>query len=207
MWEISLPHSYRLENWGSTEMNCPRDWSISQGLLTPKPLLCLVHSGDQRANHESVKCLTQNCWQNSATRVKLYTLLISTSQVAPAVKNPPANAGDIKRHGFGPWVRKIPWRRKWLPTPVFLPGESHGQRSLGSGVAKSWTWLNRLNTNTSTKNPKATRERERLCQELTTQIFKRQTQHPPIQHKKKKKKKFFPPNIFTTSIGKRHRAK
>ena len=29
-----------------------------------------------------------------------------------------------------PWVRKIPWRREWLPTPVFLPGESHGQRSL-----------------------------------------------------------------------------
>ena len=29
-----------------------------------------------------------------------------------------------------PWVRKIPWRRAWLPTPVFLPGESHGQRSL-----------------------------------------------------------------------------
>ena len=28
------------------------------------------------------------------------------------------------------WVRKIPWRRKWQPTPVFLPGESHGQRSL-----------------------------------------------------------------------------
>ena len=31
---------------------------------------------------------------------------------------------------FDPWVRKIPWRRKWQPTPVFLPGESHGQRSL-----------------------------------------------------------------------------
>ena len=29
-----------------------------------------------------------------------------------------------------PWVRKIPWRRKWQPTPVFLPGKSHGQRSL-----------------------------------------------------------------------------
>ena len=28
------------------------------------------------------------------------------------------------------WVRKIPWRRKWQPIPVFLPGESHGQRSL-----------------------------------------------------------------------------
>ena len=32
--------------------------------------------------------------------------------------------------GSIPWVRKIPWRRKWLPTPVILPGESHGQRSL-----------------------------------------------------------------------------
>ena len=29
-----------------------------------------------------------------------------------------------------PWVRKIPWRRAWLPTPVFLPGEFHGQKSL-----------------------------------------------------------------------------
>ena len=36
-----------------------------------------------------------------------------------------------RRHIFNPWVGKIPWRRKWQPTPVlFLPGESHGQRSL-----------------------------------------------------------------------------
>ena len=34
------------------------------------------------------------------------------------------------RSGFSLWVRKIPWRRKWHPTPVFLPGKSHGQRSL-----------------------------------------------------------------------------
>jgi len=34
------------------------------------------------------------------------------------------------RPGFDPWVRKIPWRRKWQPTPVFLPGKSHGRRSL-----------------------------------------------------------------------------
>ena len=31
---------------------------------------------------------------------------------------------------FSPWVRKIPWRRKWQPTPGFLPGEPHGQKSL-----------------------------------------------------------------------------
>ena len=34
-----------------------------------------------------------------------------------------------QRYGFDPWVGKIPWRRAWQPTPVFLPGESHGQRS------------------------------------------------------------------------------
>ena len=46
------------------------------------------------------------------------------------VKNPPENAGNVKRHGFNLWVRRILWRRAWKPTPVYLPGESHGQRSL-----------------------------------------------------------------------------
>ena len=45
------------------------------------------------------------------------------------VENPTASAGD-KRCGFHPWVAKIPWRRAWQPTPVPLPGENHGQRSL-----------------------------------------------------------------------------
>ena len=50
--------------------------------------------------------------------------------MALVVKNPLANARDVKRLRFDPWVRKIPCRRAWKPTPVFLPGESHGQRSL-----------------------------------------------------------------------------
>jgi len=37
------------------------------------------------------------------------------------------DAGDL---GFNPWVEKISWRRAWQPTPAFLPGESHGLRSL-----------------------------------------------------------------------------
>ena len=37
---------------------------------------------------------------------------------------------QCRRYRFDPWVGKIPWSRKWQPTPVFLPGESHGQRSL-----------------------------------------------------------------------------
>ena len=37
---------------------------------------------------------------------------------------------QCRRCGFSPWGRKIPWRKKWHPTPVLLPGEPHGQRSL-----------------------------------------------------------------------------
>ena len=46
--------------------------------------------------------------------------------VAQTVKN----CLQCRRPGFCPWVRKILWRRKWQPTPVFLPGEFYGQRSL-----------------------------------------------------------------------------
>ena len=49
-------------------------------------------------------------------------------------KNPFANSGpsrDVgKRHGFDPWVRKIPCSRKWQPAPVSVPGKFHGQRSV-----------------------------------------------------------------------------
>ena len=44
------------------------------------------------------------------------------------------SACQCNRCGFDPWVRKVPWRRKWQPTPVFLPGKSHGQRSLAGSM-------------------------------------------------------------------------
>ena len=40
------------------------------------------------------------------------------------------SAYQCRRRRFDPWIGKIPWRRKLYPTPVFLPGQSHGQRSL-----------------------------------------------------------------------------
>ena len=45
-------------------------------------------------------------------------------------KEPACRCRRCKRLRFDPWVGKTPWRRKWQPTPVFLPGECHGQRSL-----------------------------------------------------------------------------
>ena len=55
--------------------------------------------------------------------------ILRASQVALVVKNLPVNAGDIRDAGsiLG-WEDH--WRRAWQPTPAFLPGESHGQRSL-----------------------------------------------------------------------------
>ena len=69
-------------------------------------------------------------------------------------KEPSYQCRRHKRHGFDPWVWKIPWRRVRQPTPVFLPGESHGQRSLVGyivcGVAKSQTRLKRLSIHSHT---------------------------------------------------------
>ena len=57
--------------------------------------------------------------------------MLGASQVVLVVKNPLASAGDAReRCRFDPWVGKILWRREWKPTPIFLLGESHGQRSL-----------------------------------------------------------------------------
>ena len=66
------------------------------------------------------------------------------------------SACQCKRHRFDPCVGKVPWRRKWQPTPVFLPGKFHVQRSLAAtvhGVAQSriglsmltctWAWFQR----------------------------------------------------------------
>ena len=48
----------------------------------------------------------------------------------PSGKEPACHCRRCRRHGFNPWFRKIPQRRAWQPTPVFLPGESRGQKSL-----------------------------------------------------------------------------
>ena len=71
---------------------------------------------------------------------------------------------QCRRSGFDPWAGKIPWRRKWQPTPVLLPGKSHGQGSLGEGlqcmewqrVEHDWAcvhaWLPTLSTRNFTPN-------------------------------------------------------
>ena len=90
------------------------------------------------------------CWGSSSHGCLLLTFQVS-AQKAPPGENIPAhlfclNSSDTGlpwwlrwlsiclqcgRPGFSPWVRKISWRKKWQPTPVFLLGKSHGPRNLG----------------------------------------------------------------------------
>ena len=69
---------------------------------------------------------------------------LGASLIAQSVKSA-CNAGDL---GLIPGSGRCPWRRKWQPTPVFLPGESHGQRSL-AGYSP---WVARVGHNLANKS-------------------------------------------------------
>ena len=58
------------------------------------------------------------------------------------IKYPPA-VQDHRRHRFDPWVGKLPWSRKWQPRPLFLPGDSHGQRNPGGPQSMGWQRVRR----------------------------------------------------------------
>ena len=75
--------------------------------------------------------LTGVMWYLPRVLICISLMISGVSQVALVVKKPPANAGRHKRCRFDPLTGgKIPWTRAHQPTPVFLPGEFHGQRSL-----------------------------------------------------------------------------
>ena len=71
----------------------------------------------QPRDRTQVSCIAGRCFTDWATR--------EATLDADLLEN-----CYIRRDGFDPWVGKIPWRRKWQPAPVSLPGKSHGQRNL-----------------------------------------------------------------------------
>ena len=87
----------------------------------------------------------------SVNTVKTHPLKVWDFPVGASGKEPTCQCRRHKRHEFDPWVRKIPWRRAWQPTPVFLPGELHSMDrgvwwATVHGVTKSWMQLKRLST-------------------------------------------------------------
>ena len=144
---------------------CPSD-SIPEFISMGNPCIC-VQGNNYKSVYHSIVCnekkKKQTNWKQTSlkwrdrvvifhvgeyyTGVKMNSLGLCTPTGFPGgslVKNPPANVGDVG-DGFDPWVRKIPWKRKWQPTPVSLPGSSHGQRRLAGfspwGHKRGWTRL------------------------------------------------------------------
>ena len=120
-------------------------WTISPGASRR---LCKTDSSQQRKPGIHMPSLAVGCswvvhkpWPFQ--RAPVNKGLRSASENAGMYKNRGASQGGTsgnepacqhrrhKRCGFDPWVRKIPWRRAWQPTPVFLPGDPSGQRSRG----------------------------------------------------------------------------
>ena len=115
-----------------------------QSIKTGRFLRDIATSGPGHAGHSSHSPLCTASWVHNhaipGTEVpKCYSLWSLFSPVVSCIWGFPCSASGKelacqcrrhKRHRFDPWVRKIPWIRAWQPTPVFLPGESHGQRSL-----------------------------------------------------------------------------
>ena len=76
---------------------------------------------------DSLKIQREECCQ----KITFLSILVLPSSEHPrCVSAKKKSTRQCKRQRFDPWGGKIPWRREWLPTPVFLPGESHRQRSL-----------------------------------------------------------------------------
>jgi len=83
----------------------------------------------------------------------------------------------FRRQGFDPWVGKSPWRRKWQPTPVFLLGEFHGQRSL---VGYSPWGHKQLDTTEQLNNKRDTTSRRSTLTKSTTSWTFRFNPQPPV---------------------------
>ena len=103
-WPLEWPSSYCL-------------WKIILTLPTRSLFGCIPTEVDNSVSAQAFWTLVENYGPSGP------------SQVAQ-VKNPPTNARRHKRREFDPWVKKVPWSKKWQPASVFLPGESHGMRSL-----------------------------------------------------------------------------
>ena len=109
-------------------------WNISYQFRLSEEILndcvlCLVfsfHHGILLCCHPRIPFLFLPCWISFILLcLSLYCFILLFSG-----KEPTSKCRRCKRRRFNPWVGKIPWRRAWQPTPVFLPGESHGRRSL-----------------------------------------------------------------------------
>ena len=117
-------------NPDTSQLACPRIWTSfcwSHAFELGRPAITPIHTNIQNCRHVIIYIT--------------HKLPLAHSKVVGHCKRDIFDGAEnfeksycqcrrYKRHAFDPWFEKIPWRRKWQPTPVFLPGKLHGQRSL-----------------------------------------------------------------------------
>ena len=121
--------------WGSdTTERLHFHFSLSclrEGNGNPLQCSCLENPRDGGAWWATVYGVAQS-------RTRLTWLSSSSSSSMEPHSRGKESTWQCRRHKFDPWVAKMPWWRKWQPTPVFLPGKSHGQRRLASLMGFLW---------------------------------------------------------------------
>ena len=117
---------------------CEKVWQ-KKGLGRLVPVMRATRASSSyhvnRISGRPVSCLHRDSRTSQGFLFLLELLLYGcgsegTSQVVLVVQDPPASAADAGDLGSIPGWGRFPWRRAWQPTQIFLPGESHGQRSL-----------------------------------------------------------------------------
>ena len=113
---------------------------LEEGIGNPLQYSCLENPMNRRAWGATVyrvaKYQTWLKWLSKHARFRKTEPVYTYTRYLYIQTSFPGGSGDKSiclqcgRHGFNPWVGKIPWRSKWQPTPVLLPGKFHGWRSL-----------------------------------------------------------------------------
>ena len=108
---------------------CRKSWRLVG--LPVRTGACLQPQPQHGMNFKIYNLTSLNCsWLPFLGRWRGLSLESHHPLVVLDGKEPACQCGNRRRHTFDPWVREVPWRRTWLPAPVFLPGGLYGQRSL-----------------------------------------------------------------------------
>ena len=131
---VCCPHGRLL--WGQRDIwssrvlwLCPR---LGDGVLCKKPQKTKASSTPTSYLSVNKKQVGVFWIMISESRISAYVTHIESSPGYPVVKTLPASAGDTGDVGFDSWIGQVPQKRKWQPTPVFLPGKCHWQKNLTS---------------------------------------------------------------------------
>ena len=140
--------------------------SIKNGCYSPLPIfLNFFFFFDCTAQQSDLSSLTRDWTSSSCDGSRVLTTgppensptpFLRASQVVLVVKKPARlsrNVRRLKRHRLDPWVGNMPWRRACQPTPVFLPGEYHGQMGLEGYSPYGRTELDTTEATQHTRTP------------------------------------------------------